>query len=63
MKTLNVFSIVTNKCYYKNKHINAIRGLCHGNIFYGEKVAFVTHVSRALKDFVFENLELGHSIS
>ncbi len=32
MKMLNVLPIATKKCYYKKKHINAIRGLCHGNI-------------------------------
>jgi hypothetical protein len=25
--------IVIEKCYYKGKKINAIGGLCHGNIF------------------------------
>ncbi len=36
---------------------------CHGNILQGDKVAFATHVSRALKDFILENLQLNLFIS
>jgi hypothetical protein len=44
-------------------HINVIGGLFHGKIFQVDKVAFATHVSVALKDFVLENLRLGLFIS
>jgi hypothetical protein len=56
---LYLLLIISKICYYKKRHINATRGLCHGNIIKGDKVAFTTHVSTALKDFVFEKLQLG----
>ncbi len=40
-----------------------IRGLYHGNIFQGDKVAFTAHVSATFKDFIFDNLWLGLFIS
>jgi hypothetical protein len=36
---------------------------CHGNILQGDKFAFVAHVSRALKDFILEILQLGLFVS
>jgi hypothetical protein len=54
---LYLLTIVSKICYNKKRHINATRGLSHGNIIKGDKVAFATHVSIALKDF--ENLRLG----
>jgi hypothetical protein len=63
LKHYYLLIIVIEKCYYKKKHINAIGGLCHGNIFQGDKVTFIAHVSRALKDFVLKNLQLGFFVS
>jgi hypothetical protein len=63
LKCYYLLTIVIEKCYYEKKHINAIGGLCRGNILQGDKITFVAHISRALKDFVLKNLQLGFSIS
>ncbi len=63
LKRYYLLTIVIEKCYYEKKHINAIGGLCHGNILQGDKETFVAHVSRALKDFVLKNLRLGLFVS
>ncbi len=63
IKTLYLLPSISEICQYKNKHINATRGLCHGNILQGYKVAFATHVFATLKDFILDNLQLWFSIS
>ncbi len=55
--------LVLEICYYKKRRINATRGLCHGNILWGDRATFVTHVFVALTDFILDNLQLGLSIS
>jgi hypothetical protein len=52
-----IFSLqLKKKCYYKKKHINVTRGICHGNIFQGDKTIVATHAFVGLKDFVFDSL-------
>jgi hypothetical protein len=63
LKCYYFLTIVIKKYYYEKKHINAIGGLCHGNILQRDKVTFVAHASRALKDFVLKNLQLSLSVS
>jgi hypothetical protein len=53
---LYLFPTITDICYYKKRYINAIRGICHGNILEGDKVTFATHVLGAIKDFILDNL-------
>jgi hypothetical protein len=54
---------ISEICYDKKRHINATRGLCHGNILQGDKTTFAAHVSATLKDFILDNLRLGLYIS
>jgi hypothetical protein len=63
IKMLYLLRIVLEICYYEKRHINAIRCLCHRNIFQGDKVTFFAHIFIALKDFIFDNLCLGLFVS
>lgn len=58
INTLYLFPTITNTCYYEKRHINAIKGICHGNILQGDKATFATHVPWTLKDFIPNNLWL-----
>jgi hypothetical protein len=62
-KTFYLLPSISKICYYEKKHINATRGLCHGNILHGDKATFATHVPATLKDFILDNLQLWLSIS
>jgi hypothetical protein len=62
LKRFYLHPIVVEVSYAAFEHVNKLGLVVHGNVKFGYRLAFLTHVSKETRSFVLENLCMGLSI-